>query len=275
MRALRSSLGAGAAIVGLLVVAAVLAPVLAPYQPDLLAGPALDAPSRRHLLGTNDLGQDILSQLVWGARSSLVVAVLAASLATATGVVVGMTAGLAGGLIDTLIMRFIDLLLAIPGLPLMMVIASLAGPNRVVVILVVALIGWPVVARIVRSQTLSLRQRAFVAAAQGFGGRPAYLVRRHLVPGLGPVIVTRFLAWIPVAIFLEAGLSFLGLGDPLTVSWGQMLSRAAGAPGLYLTSVWIWWVLPAGLAIALTVLGFGFLGVGLEPWLNPRSRSRS
>jgi peptide/nickel transport system permease protein len=149
-------------------------------------------------------------------------------------------------------------------------IGALAGNRRAAVILVIAFLGVAPNARILRSQALSLRARGFVAAAQGFGGGPLYILRRHLVPGLGPLIVVGFVNWAGLAIGLEAGLAFVGLGDPSGVSWGLMLNRALAQSNIYFSAMWTWWVLPAGLAVAVTVLGFTLVGVGLEPSLNPR-----
>lgn len=272
MRRLRSPLVGGGTIVAVLVSVAVFAPLLAPYDPKAFSGDALEQPSVGHVLGTDNIGQDIFSQLVWGARSTLIVALAATFLLTVVGAVVGMAAGLIGGVVDVVAMRCVDVMLALPGIPLMVVIAALAGPSRGVLIVVIALIGWPLTARTVRSQALSLRQRGFVAAARGFGGGVPYLLRRHVMPNLAPVVLSGFVYWFPVAVFLQAGLAFLGLGDPTDVSWGQMLNRAVTYHGLYFTNLWVWWVLPAGFAITLTVLGVSFLGTGLEPWVNPRVR---
>ncbi len=260
----------GSGIVGVLVVVAVFAPILSPYDPRALAGDSLERPSRQHLLGTNDVGHDIFSGIVWGARGSLTVAVGAATLAIIVGIIVGVGVGLRGGLADTAAMRVVDVFLALPRLPLVILIAALAGPSRSVLIVVIGVILWPVSARVLRSQTLSLRRRGFVEAANGFGGGVWYVVRRHLMPALGPVIAANFVNVAAVAVVMEAGLSFLGLGDPTAVSWGAILSRALRHPGLYFSSLWTWWVLPAGLAITLAMLGFTFLGVGLEPRFNPR-----
>lgn len=261
---------AGAAIVMVIVVAAALAPVLAPYDPQALSGTSLDEPSAQHLLGTNDVGQDILSQLIWGARTSLAVGLLAPLLAVSLGVLVGVGSGLIGGLVDRITSRILDVLLAVPVLPLLIVIAALVGSGRTTVILAIGLLGWPRLARVVRSQTLTVRQRGFVTSARGFGGGTLYLVRRHLAPALGPIIALRFVDIASIAIFLEAGLAFLGLGDASTVSWGQMMSRALAREGLYYTPLWTWWVLPAGLAITAAILGFALLSIGLEPIFNPR-----
>ena len=255
-------------------VAAVLAPVLAPYDPRALVGEPLQPPSTAHLLGTNDIGQDIFSQVVWGARPSLTVAVGAGVLAVVTGLSVGVGAGLAGGKADTVAMRVVDLFLALPVLPLLVVIAALAGASRLILVLVIGLVRWPEIARVARGQTLTLRHRGFVEAAQGFGASLLYLLRRHLAPALGPIIAAGMVTVATVAVLMEAGLAFLGLADPTAVSWGLMLNRALLFPGLYYSALWTWWVLPAGLAISVVVLGLTLVGVGLEPTFNPRAGSR-
>ncbi len=271
MRTLRSPLiVAGGGLLVAAAVVAILAPALAPYHPRALVGLPLQRPSAAHLLGTNDIGQDIFSQVIWGTRPSLTVAVGASALAVFTGVLVGVGAGLAGGRADSLAMRVVDLFLALPVLPLLVLIAALAGASRLVIILVIGLIRWPEIARVTRGQTRTLRHRGFVGAAQGFGAGVPYLLRRHLVPALGPVIAAGVVSVATIAVLMEAGLAFLGLADPTVVSWGLMLNRALLFPGLYYSALWTWWVLPAGLAISVVVLGLTFVGVGLEPTFNPR-----
>lgn len=265
-------LTAGTGISAGLVLLAVAGPVLAPFDPQAVAGPSLAAPSATHLLGTNDAGQDVLSQLLVGARVSLVTGVLAAALAVGAGVAVGAVAGLTRGWVDTALMRTVDVFLAVPALPLMIVIAALAGPSRPVIVAVIALAGWPPVARIVRSQSLTLGARGFVGLARGFGGGRSYVVRRHLVPALAPLAAASFVNWAAGAIVLEAGLAFLGLGDPTAVSWGSVLQRGLSHGGIYAGAAWMWWVLPAGLAVTVAALGLAFIGVGLEPRANPRWR---
>ena len=263
----------GLVIVAGLGLVALLAPLIAPYDPADLAGGAVERPSRRHPLGTNDIGQDIFSQLVIGTRSSLGVAVPAASLAVTLGILVGVGAALRGGWVDRAVMRVLDGFLALPGLPLVVLLAALAGTSRLAVVTVIAMAGWPPIARVLHSQVLQLRHRGFVLAARGFGARSVYVVRRHLVPALGPVVVAGFVQWASTAIVLEAGLAFLGLGDPAAVSWGTILNRALDYQGLYYSSLWVWWVVPAGLATTLAALGFAFVGVGLEPRFNPQWRN--
>jgi len=262
----------GGGVLGVLLAMAVLAPLLSPFDPRALSGDAFESPSLHHMFGTNSIGQDIGSQVIWGARTSLSLAVGAATLSVTIGLVVGVTSGVLGGFVDTVIMRVVDSVLALPQLPLLVLVGALAGAGRLTITLVIALITWPVVARLVRAQTLTLRRRDYIDAARGFGGGLAYVVRRHLVPALSPVLVSSFVLIAGNAVLLEATLAFLGLSDPTAVSWGLILNRALSNPGLYYTSSWTWLLLPAGCALALTVLGFAFLGVGLEPVINPRWR---
>lgn len=263
-------LWAGAVMVCAIALVAALAPLLAPYDPRVPAGPSLQPPSADHLLGTNDAGQDILSQLIWGARSSTVVACLAAGLAVCAGALVGATAGLARGVVDAVAMRVVDVVLALPALPLLILVVALTGPSRTAVVFVIAFAGWPGIARVVRSQTLTLGGRGYVQAARGFGARSPYVIRRHLLPAVGPLVAASFVYWAATAVVLQSGLAFLGLSDPTDVSWGSVLNRALEHQGVYFSSQWTWWVLPPGLAITLAAVGLAFIGFGLEPRSNPR-----
>jgi len=261
---------AGLALLGLLLVVALFAPLLTSHDPRAISGDALERPSGRHWLGTDVPGRDIFAQLVYGSRTSLAVAALGGSLAMTAAVLVGVLPALLGGVADTLSNRLVLFLLALPGLPLLVLIGSLASRSLLTTILVIAFLGTAPNARILRGQTLSLRRRGYIGAARGFGGGATYILRRHLVPGLGPILAVGFVNWAGVAIGLEAGLAFLGLGDPSGVSWGLMLNRALGQQSIYFSALWTWWVLPAGFAIAAAVVGFTFVGVGLEPSFNPR-----
>lgn len=261
---------AGLGLIGVVVLAAVLAPVLSSHDPTAITGQALERPSGGHWLGTDVPGRDIFSQLVYGARSALLVAVVAATLAMVGAIVLGVLPALLGPRADGAGNHLTVFLLALPGLPLLILIGSLAGANRVAPILVIAFLGIAPNARVLRSQTLTLRRRGWISSARGFGAGPLYVLRRHLVPGLGPLVLVSFVNWAGLAIGIEAGLAFLGLGDPSGVSWGLMLNRALSQQSIYFSPMWTWWVLPPGLAIALTVTGFTFVGVALEPSFNPR-----
>ena len=261
--------------VGLLIVAvfaalALAAPWLTDYRITELAGRPLEAPSTAHLLGTNGVGQDLATQLLNGARISLFVAVLAGGGTLLIGALVGMLAGWAGGLVDAVLMRFVDLVLVVPKVPLLIVIGTYAGPSLPVISVIIALTGWPPTARIVRSQVLSLRRRAHIRAAVGFGASPGQVLRRHIVPEVGLILAAGLVGAAARAISFEAGLAFLGLGDPGRASWGAILRDAIGFGGIFYTDAWRWWLLPPVLAISLLLLGVTFVGVGLEQRINPR-----
>ncbi len=261
---------AGLVIVAVVVVVAVIAPLLAPYNPRVISGHSLQQPSSRHWLGTDFPGRDIFSQLLYGARASLTAAVIAGSLAMVGAILLGVAPVLRRGLADTMANRLLVFMLALPGLPLLIVVGALAGNNQIALILVIAFSGVAPNARILRAQALALRDRGYIGASQGFGGGPLYVLRRHVVPAMGPLVLTGFVNWASVAVGLQAALAFLGLGDPSAVSWGAMINRALTQQAIYFSPMWSWWVLPPGFAITVTLLGFSFVGVGLEPSFNPR-----
>ncbi|NHN32541.1 dipeptide/oligopeptide/nickel ABC transporter permease/ATP-binding protein [Paenibacillus sp. S3N08] len=218
------------------------------------------------------MGQDILAELVVGARVSLSVGLLGALAVLVIGTIIGLVAGYWGGRIDAIFMRIIDISMTLPFLPLMIVIGVFLGPSWTTQIMVIALVMWSKVARETRSQILSLRTRGPVLAARSMGAGDFYLLRKHIFPGVVPLIIPQFVQTVNVAIMMESSLSFLGLGDPLTKSWGSMLYYA-NARGAFLTDAWLWWVLPAGLGIVITVLAFSFIGYWLEERVSPRLRT--
>jgi peptide/nickel transport system permease protein len=260
----------GLAIVAVFVGLALTAPWLTSYRVTELAGHPLEAPSGAHLLGTNGVGQDLATQLLNGTRVSLFVAVLAGGGTLLIGALVGMVAGWAGGLVDAVLMRMVDLVLVIPKVPLLIVIGTYAGPSLPVISLIIALTGWPPTARIVRSQVLSLRRRAHIKAAVGFGATSGQVLRRHILPEVGLILTAGLVGAAGRAIAFEAGLAFLGLGDPSRASWGAILRDAIGFGGIFYTNAWKWWLIPPVAAISLLLLGVTFVGVGLEQRINPR-----
>jgi peptide/nickel transport system permease protein len=260
----------GMAVVAVFVGLAVAAPWLSPYRTTQLAGRALEPPSTTHLLGTNGVGQDVASQLLHGARVSLFVALLAGGGTLLIGAVIGMVAGWTGGAVDAVLMRFVDLVMVLPRVPLLIVIAAYAGPGLTVLSLIIAITSWPPTARIVRSQVLSLRHRAHIKAAIGFGGTPGQILRRHVLPEVGLILAAGLVGAAARAITFEAGLAFLGLGDPTRASWGSILRDAIGFGGIFYTDAWKWWLVPPVVALSLLLLGVTFIGVGLEQRINPR-----
>ena len=260
----------GLAIVTVFVGLALAGPWLTHYRTTALAGQPLEPPSAAHLLGTNGVGQDLASQFLNGARVSLFVAVLAGGGTLLIGALVGMVAGWAGGAVDAVLMRIVDLVLVVPKVPLLIVIGTYAGPSLPVISLIIALTGWPPTARIVRSQVLSLRRRAHIKAAVGFGATTGQVLRRHILPEVGLILTAGLVGAAGRAVAFEAGLAFLGLGDPSRASWGAILRDANDFGGIFFTDAWKWWLLPPLVAISLLLLGVTFIGVGLEQRINPR-----
>lgn len=263
----------GIFLLSTLTLSALLAPLVAPFDPKLPVGVPFDRPSATHLLGTNDIGQDILSEMIWGTRVSLTVGVLAAFVATVLGATVGIVSGYFRGLTDTVLMRFVDVILSLPFLPLMILLAAFLGPSMFTIILVVGLVVWARPSRIIRSQVLSLAGREYITAARGIGAGHLRILTRHLVPGVGALMVVEFVQAAAGAILIESSLSFLGLGDPIQKSWGSILYYAQ-ARSAFLSGAWVWWVIPPGAAITATVMGFALIAFSLERVVNPRLRKR-
>jgi len=253
-------------LVGLVLIAAFVAIACfapAPYDPHERVGAPFEPPSPRHLLGTNDIGQDIFSELVHGTRTSFLIGVLAATLALLLGTVVGVIAGYAGGMLDGVLMRTVDVILVLPFLPLMIVLAVYVGPSWITLVGVIAGVMWARPARVIRSQVLMIRNLPFVEAVQALGAPVGYTLRRHIIPAILPLIVAQFVSVASSAILIESSLAFLGLGDPVQKSWGTILYYAQ-ARGAFLTGAWLWWVVPPGALITLSVLGFALLGYAVE-----------
>lgn len=260
----------GVVIVGAFGLLAVVGARFSPYRPTQLAGRPLEGPGAAHLLGTNSVGQDLMTQVVSGARVSLTVALLAGGGTIVIGALVGILAGWLGGTPDAIIMRVVDFVLITPRLPLLIVIGAYIGPSLPIISAIIALTFWPGPARVVRSQVLSLRRRAHVRASMGFGAGTAYVMRRHLIPEVGLILVAGLVSAGGRAVMLEAGLAFLGLGDPTRASWGKVMRDSIEFSGLFYTDAWMWWLGPPIVAITLLLLGFTFLGVGVEQRINPR-----
>lgn len=260
----------GLAMLAIFVAVAAAAPAVMPHGVHELSGAPLEPPSSDHLLGTNAVGQDVFSQLVAGTRVSLLVALLAGGGALVLGATIGMISGWLGGRTDAFLMRVVDLFLVVPRLPLLIVVVAYAGTSLWSVAAIIALTSWPVGARVVRSQTLSLRPRAYLRAATCFGARTPYVLRQHLAPELGLILAAGLVVAAERAIVLEAGLAFLGLGDPLRTSWGSIMRDALDFQSLFFTDAWKWWLLPPVGALALLLLALTLVGVSLEERVNPR-----
>jgi peptide/nickel transport system permease protein len=275
---LRSKTGTvGLAIVVAIIVMAVFASLLAPYDPNemnpanMLQPPVwVDGGTAAHILGTDNLGRDILSRVIYGSQISLLVGIAAVAVAGFIGVTIGIVSGYYGGWVDSFFMRLVDSFLSIPNILFALVILSVFGPSVWTLIIVLGVTNWVNYARLVRGEVLSLKEREFVKAARSIGVKNGMLMFRHLLPNVLPAFIVISTLSVATTIILEASLSFLGLGiQPPDVSWGGILSDGRD----YLATSW-WLATFPGLAITITVLGIIFLGDWLRDVLDPRSQSR-
>ena len=239
---------------------------LAPLPPGV--GPS----GTRYILGTDNEGRDIFSNLVYGARIALIIGFAAAFFAVIIGTAIGVAAGYIGGVVDIILMRLSDVFMCMPGLALMIVLIAILGANVMNIVLVIAILGWPGIARVIRSQTLSLKQRPFVDSARVTGASNARIMFRHIAPNVMPLSLLYMTFQVTGAILAEASLSFLGLGDPMVTSWGQMLYNLTRGSGHTFTA-W-WWFVPPGLSITILVMGFFFIARAFDEIINPRLRER-
>ena len=223
-----------------------------------------------YILGTDARGRDIFSQLLWGSRIALLVGFASAFFTIAIGVIVGLVAGYLGGRVESILMRFTDVILVIPGLPLVIILAAVLGAGVGNIILVIAIVGWPGVARVIRAEVLSLKERPFIDSARVTGASNVRIMFRHIAPNVAPLAFLYMTFAVSGAILTEAALSFIGLGDVNTISWGIMLQDVSQSKAL---TAW-WWLLPPGLAITLISLAFFLVGRAFDEIVNPRLRKR-
>jgi peptide/nickel transport system permease protein len=264
----------GALMLLVVIVIAGIAPWLAPYDPEarVVAKPEdiLAPPDVQHLLGRDDAGKDVLSQLIYGARVSLIVGFTASFMSMVIGTAVGLVAGYYGGRVGNGLMRFVDFLMVVPDLPLMLVIIAVMGRGLLNIILVIGLLYWTYTARLVRSQVLSIKERQFVLRARSIGAGSTRIILRHIFPQVLPLIIAQAVLDISVAILAESSLAFLGLGDPTLVSWGMMLNFAFERA---ISRMAWWFLLPPGFAIVWVSLSLVLIGNTLDEIVNPRLRT--
>lgn len=262
----------GLVILTIFLAIALLSPVLIHFDKSEFSSDWFHHPTREHWLGTDEVGRDVFAQLMLGARVSLMVGVMASAISVAIGGAIGILAGYYGRLVEEGLMRFTDIFLVIPQLPFMLLIAALSGPSLQNIIIVIGVLSWPSTARIVRSQVISLKERTFIERARAIGAGNAHIIRRHIMPNVIPLMFANTILIIAIAILTESTLAFLGLGDPLVISWGSMLHYAFVSLAIS-NHAW-WYFVPPGICIALVVLGFTFLGYAMDEILNPKLRRR-
>lgn len=263
----------GLAIMVFFALMALVGPFLVTYTASVEAlDKILLPPSGRHWLGTDHMGKDVLAGVIMGSRTSLLVGIAATMMSMVIGALVGIISGYYGNAVDSILMRFTDVFLVIPWLPLMLVLAALLGPSLTNIILVIGITSWAGTARIIRSQTLSIKERPYVERARAIGSGDLHIMAYHILPNVFPLVFANTILVAAVAILSETTLSFLGMGDPTHVSWGMMLHYAfeRGATTL---GAW-WWIIPPGFSVVLVVLGFTFMGYALDEISNPRLRRR-
>lgn len=259
----------GLALFSFVALVAVFAPYIAPYNPFALVAESFVPPNSAFPMGTDHVGRDVYSGVIYGARVSLVVGLLAAATAASIGLVFGSISGYFGGYIDDILMRVTELFQVLPRLLLALVIVALFGGSVWNVIVVIGLLSWPTAARLLRAQFFTLKERAFVEAAKSLGVRTPSIIFSEILPNAIPPVIVQTSLEIANAILLESMLSFLGLGDPSAFTWGYMLNSAQR----YLRISW-WMATFPGLAIAVTVLGLNLMGDGLNDALNPKLKER-
>lgn len=266
---------AGLAVLTLFVLVAILAPVLADpsgLEVTKATGGVLEPPSSTYWLGTDDNGRSVLTLLIWGARISLFVGLMATLISMLIGTLVGLTSGYFGGVGGAVLFRLTEWFLVIPFLPLAIVLASVLGRSLVNIVIVIGVTSWPGTALLIRSQTLSIKERAYLDRSRALGAGHVHLIRRHVMPNVVPLVFANTTLSVAVAILSETTLSFLGLGDPTRVSWGSMLDDAYSV-GAITTGSW-WFFVPPGVCVVLVVLAFTLVGQALEDVLNPRLKDR-
>jgi len=261
----------GLAIVLTVLLLAIFSDLLALHPYSIPSGDALKAPGADHWLGTDDLGIDIWAQICFGARISIIVGFGTALLAGIGGSIIGIFSGYSGGLTDKLVMRLTDLVIVLPDLPMMIVLGAFFGPSVRNIIIVLALFSWTIPTRIVRSKVLSVKQEKYVEAAMSYGAGFWHLTLRHFLPNILPLVMVSVIRLTSRAIVAEASLAFLGLGDPISKSWGLILNHAINFKGIYFTDYWKWWVVSPISAIMLLVTAIAFISRDMERIINTKA----
>lgn len=270
----QDSLGrTGIILLACILLISIIGPVLFPFDAKTVADSSsaiMQAPSSQHILGTDEMGRDVFRSLLAGARVSLFVGLTATAISIVVGALAGLISGYYSGLVSSLLMRLTDFFLALPVLPLIIVLAAVFGQSILITILVIGLTSWPSTARIVRSQVVSIRERQFIERIKALGASDLRVIYIHILPNVLPLIYANTVLVIAGSILSEATLAFLGLGDPVSVSWGTMLHYAfvAGAAG---RGAW-WYLIAPGVGIVLIVLAFTLTGHTLDKILNPKLR---
>lgn len=256
-------------IVGIFIFIAVFAPMLAPYDPNVQTGQPFESPGSQHILGTNDVGQDIFSEIIMGTRYSIIIGVVVAIITITIATVLGIIAGYFGGAIDSVIMRTADFFLTIPFFPMVILLSALMPGGLLSIIIVLSILSWPDTARVVRSSVLEIKNKDYILNIKAMGAGNLYILCRHIFRELTPILAYRFTIRVKSAILAESTLSFLGLGSPTVKSWGTILYYAQ-ARNAFMTDAWLWWVIPPGIMISLFAFGLMLISYTMEGKIDKR-----
>ena len=263
----------GTVLLLIFILLTLIGPAVYEYRHDGYAlGKRIQAPDAVYRLGLDELGRDVLGAIIYGARASLAIGFFVTLLVVLVGTVLGITAGYFGGLFDIVIMRITEAFMLVPFMPLVLTLAAVIGQRFSNIIIILGLTSWPGTCRIVRAQTLSIKQRNYVERARSLGGSGVYIMFRHILPNVFPLIFSNIILLVQGAIIAESTLAFLGIGDPSIPTWGQLL-RSAREQGSILTGSW-WLFVPAGVCIVLLASSFVFISYGFDEILNPKLRKR-
>ncbi len=259
-------------LLAIYILIAVFSPYIAPYAPSDLAGRPLEGPGKIHFLGTNDLGQDIFSCLLCGTRATLFLGFFGALVSVLTALFLGIISAYYGGRTDEIVTRIVDIMMTLPGFPLLIVLVMFLPPSLFIMAGVMGLLGGAQGIRIIRSQVLSLVKADFIYGVKAMGASDHYIMARHILPGILPLAIVMFVNSAQRYMLMGVGLGFLGLGDPSVIDWGQMISRAYSNGGFAL-GLW-WWLMPPGLAVILLSMALAMLGYSLEIEMEPRLKTK-
>lgn len=265
----------GIIIIGFFALMAILGPIMMPFKTTDIAASRTEifnAPSMEHWLGTDNLGRDVLAYLINGSRSSLFVGLTATLIAMLLGTLIGISAGYLGGWVDTILMRITDFFLVLPWLPFCMVLASILGNSMWNIILVIGLTGWCGTARIIRAQTLSVKEQQYVERTKSIGAGKWHIMIKHILPNVFPLVFAEAILIVSSSILTETSLAFLGLGDPTNPSWGTMLNDAYST-GAMTVGAW-WYFITPGVCVIMVALGFTLMGYAFDEILNPKLKER-
>ncbi|MGH4125410.1 MAG: ABC transporter permease [Clostridium sp.] len=231
---------------------------------NIPSGKAFEPPNKAHWLGTDDIGIDIWAQICYGSKISITIGFASAFLAGVGGSIIGIFSGYFGGLVDKIIMRIIDMIIVIPNLPMMIVLGAFWGPSIKNIVLILVLFSWTTPARVVRSKVLSIKQEKYILIAKSYGANFIHLTWKHFLPSIMPIMMVSVIKLVSKAIVAEASMAFLGLGDPVTKSWGLILNHAIGFKGIYYTNYWKWWIMSPLTAIIMLIVSIAFISRDLE-----------